>query len=546
MINQKENNTTSIWKKGIDYSYSHSSFDTFRQNQYAKKKVKRIIKKTLASGSLASLTFLMITGYFFMVAFYTEHLPNSKLYMSSQASALIWIYPVQGFLSGFGQGFGVCISRCIGIKDWRGVRYFLRMHLVILSIWSVSFFFIYIILVFIGQKFLYLEKEFYYNIQKVIIAFFFTTIQYGYTITFRNAFISFGHIYTSMCIEFVGLAVMQVAGKIYPSLFKMDFTGILLAILTTLMVCLIEYSLCWRYGSLFKKYRSYLKTLDQRELQNNNGGSMSKNAELEEDRFVSSSNSDIEPAIINTRKKSEAIPKKSVVSTITIRGKNHSQKSYKNYIEFTAIWSFIGFFGVSWLQINNFIITKNFPKEVIAAQGMVSQFDVQIECVSIGFSFYIIPELSKLLIRKDIKSAKQLCQIFLMITLTITSMIALICYSFSDLFSTILTNDKTSQYYLSRDLKTWAFFGVSSSIRQSQSSIVRSIGKQKEFLAVQLICNYGIQFLVQWALLKFYGDSVSVWISSCVSSVFINIMSGVILCRTDWKYEAKKMRESMK
>lgn len=51
---------------------------------------------------------------------------------------------------------------------------------------------------------------------------------------------------------------------------------------------------------------------------------MSKNAELEEDRFVSSSNSDIEPAIINTRKKSEAIPKKSVVSTITIRGKNHS------------------------------------------------------------------------------------------------------------------------------------------------------------------------------------------------------------------------------
>ena len=144
----------------------------------------------------------------------------------------------------------------------------------------------------------------------------------------------------------------------------------------------------------------------------------------------------------------------------------------------------------------------------------------------------------------QIKEAKFVSIICLIILFIFGIIEAIIFSIFPEKISNFLIKDPDSRYFLNRNIKILAIFITFVNLLGGTFGVIKSLNKQKDFMYLQIFCNYVIHYGSMCIFLfVFKMDSVALWYSKACSIISLVVCGFIMISKTNWE---KKSRQIVK
>lgn len=504
-------------------------------------------------GNQGGINFLLIIFYISVADFTAGNLPKSKLYVESIGIALVYQNIFSFIFFGINAALGVAAGRCEGLKDYKKFHKFVKRTAILVSVTFIGNYLYTLVVYFcLGRIHKNNTSLLYYTRAYLVLAIFEYLIVF-YLDLYRQFFQARLFYYQCFVIEVAG-SVMAVFFSILFTIFvKLDYYGVILAMLLTQIFNLVLYTIFWFYYSNWKSYWEALnskKNVLRESLKNEKNDNKIKSK-----LFTTEPNAPnldvVENSTLLIAKKNN-LTKEATLQISEKKNKNSSKSAdnlldMKTYLIFCFKFALNFFLDGLWTQLDTILATFLYNDKSIAAinsfNGIVFYGAV---IYAFGFSMILSTKISQLMVRKEHLEAKRVTIVFFIMGIILSFLVSLLLFFFKRKISNLMMNDEATAIEITRifDLFVWIF--PLSFTGEMVFATCRSIRRETQFFYVQIFSSYFLHFgflAVGHYWLEF--DFLNIWYAVIVTKLFLNAGGIYIILRTDWKAEADIINKEM-
>lgn len=510
------------------------------ETKYPDPSLQRLIFETICQCFLGFLTFFILVGFTFILAFFVAHAPTkSKINLSSYYIGFFWIFTPTWLSYGFNGGCLIVFSRFIAIKDYKSLKIVFG-HGLLCAIFYNLIYLIYITIIYICIPYIYSNEPEYINEVKAFLLYSpIGFLLYPYVDLARNLFIANGCIGQALFIEFLGLINCIFFGWLLIINFDMGLLGIALSLSFTIYLTVSLYYGYYQFGSEFKSYWEA------------NSKSQEDHDSLLNAKFLLSAANleDQDNLLTNILEDHEDDnPNKSLLDVekeVTNQYEENDLRLLKNFVRFNQWFAFQAFQNIFWLETFTLIVSENYSLGAMAAQGSLVSINDLVCTIGVGFGFVMSSKVSKFMTQKNIKQVKRLGYISCLTLVTIGSIIGIFAYVFCDGLAALLNNNEEVQIYLVKIIKIWAIFTPCKALQYALNDYYKSINQQKFIMGSNLVFNYLVQFSLIIIFMKMGDGSECVWKAATIQTAVYDVVLLIGQYFVDLKKYSEKIVNSV-
>ena len=445
--------------------------------------------EVLKDGLTGSATYFIMMGYIFFQGLFIGHTQKPILYLASLSASQSWLLGPCNLIFGFNSGICTLIGRCMGMKDYKGMRIYLRMNMVCICVFNVIFW-CYTMTLYFSVGYLYDDYDLIYYTRLSLTCCFLVLVLANIFDALRNFYLGCECFVPALIIEAIALAYSVTAGYISTYYFHWEIYGAWGVLITTFTLVLILYIGVFWYAKGFEFYWNEIRKISDKETTKPITRDYSERISHHEILKSSDEESESNSILAEIEKKNK------VEKQVNQYG---DTKLYRNFIKDNAIFGFIMFFECLWWELDSVVVTLIFSEVQMSAQYTLINFASVIDCIGFGFGMAISAKLGRFMVKKNtVNMAKMASAISVGLLFSLGLLLGALLYIFNEQISHGLVNNDQTRYYLMKNMKIFAFAAPFLLLNGAIYSILRSVGRQNAYFCVQVLGSYIIHFGSIW------------------------------------------------